>query len=104
MTDIKIGKQRYKVKNTVRSLFIFEKITGRAFAINSLIDNYLYFYSILLASNPDMTMTWDEFIDAIDSDPKVLEDISGMLAKINSVDEVYTKAEDADKEDTSKKG
>lgn len=94
MAKIKIGKKNYTVKSTVRSLFIFEKITGKQFAINSLIDNYIYFYSILLACNPDMTMTWDEFIDYLDNDPNILNNLNKMLTEAKAVDEVYTKADD----------
>lgn len=99
---IKIKNKNYTVKNTVRALFIFEKITGKSFAIDSLLDNYIYIYSILLANNPNMTMTWDEFIDALDSEPNILTNFNAMLEKERKVDEVYTKADDKE-DDTEKK-
>lgn len=101
---IKIGTKNYAVKNTVRSLFIFEKITGKSFSVDTLLDNYIYIYSVLLASNPDMKMTWDEFIDALDRDPNILTKFNKLLADANAVDDVYTKADDKEEEGDGKKG
>ena len=60
---ITINNKEYKLKYTIRALFIFEQITGRAFEIKTTLDNYLFFYSMLLANNPDNPLDWDEFID-----------------------------------------
>jgi len=42
------------------------------FTIESLSDELIFCYCILLASNPDNTMTFDEFMDYIDDDPTLL--------------------------------
>lgn len=99
---IKIKNKNYTVKNTVRALFLFEKITGKHFSVDTLLDNYIYFYSLLLANNPEMTLTWDQFIDALDSDPKIMENLNRMLLEAQGVEEVYTKADDKE-DDTGKK-
>lgn len=102
MAKIKIGKKNYTVKNTVRALFIFERITKKTFSIDSLIDNYIFIYSTLLANNPDMTMTWDEFLDYLDSDPQILIKLNNALNAENKVDEIYTKSDDKE-DDKGKK-
>lgn len=102
MAKIKIGKKNYTVKSTVRALFIFERITKKSFEVNSLLDNYIYIYSILLANNPDMSMTWDEFIDYLDNDPSILTKLNKAIADEQKVDEVYTKTDDKDEADVKK--
>ena len=71
MNTITINNIEYKVKYTIRALFIFEQITGKAFEIKTLLDNYIFFYSMILANNPDNILDWNVFIDALDSDPSI---------------------------------
>ena len=71
MSPITINNTEYKVKYTIRALFIFEQITGKAFEIKTLLDNYIFFYSMILANNPDNILDWNVFIDALDSDPSI---------------------------------
>ena len=71
MNTITINNTEYKVKYTIRALFIFEQITGKAFEIRTLLDNYIFFYSMILANNPDNILDWNVFIDALDSDPSI---------------------------------
>lgn len=94
MTTIKINGEEYKVKYTLRALFIFEQITGKPFQIVTLTDNYLFFLSMILANNPDCKLDWDSFIEAIDNDP----DLAVQLSKVI---ESYQKKEDLfDSEDS----
>lgn len=72
MKTVNINGTDYNIKYTLRALFIFEQITGKSFKLESLLDNYLLFYSMLLACNKDNVLTWDEFIDAIDNDPQLM--------------------------------
>ena len=85
---ISINNKEYKVKNTIRAMFIFEQITKKPFQIETLLDNYVYFYSILLASNPDNLIDWDEFIDALDNDPSIFKQLNEILTKNNKVEEL----------------
>ncbi len=79
MRTIEINGKDYKLKYTIRSLFIFEQITGRSFKIETMLDNYLFFYSMLLACNQDQPLTWDEFIDALDEDVTLLKDMNEVI-------------------------
>ena len=71
MNTITINNTEYQVKYTISALFIFEQITGKAFEIKTLLDNYIFFYSMILANNPDNILDWNVFIDALDSDPSI---------------------------------
>lgn len=99
---ITINNKKYDVKYTIRGLFIFEQITGKAFEIKTLLDNYIFFYSLIVANNPDNPIMWDDFLDAIDND-------KDLFAQLNKVVEDYQKQnnifdDDSEgKEDDSKK-
>lgn len=78
----------YKIKYTIRALFIMEQITGKPFQVTTLLDNYIFFYSMILANNPDNILKWDDFIDALDNDPnlfKQLTEIGNSFTKKDSM-------------------
>lgn len=63
--NIKIGDKEWKLKYSIRALFLYERLTGKSFEMAGLEDQVIFFYCILLAQNPEF-MTFDEFCDAID--------------------------------------
>lgn len=83
---IKIKETEYKVKYSLRAMFVFEAITKKPFDITSLIDNYILLYSIILANNPDNPIDWNDFVDACDEDPSLVEKISQLVEESRKVD------------------
>lgn len=97
---VKINGEDYKVKDTLRSLFIFEEITGRPYKVETVLDSYLFLYSVILASNPEKPIGWDAFIDAVDSDPSVAMAINRILAEAKKIEKLLeegTKTEEGEK-------
>ena len=86
---ITINKVKYKVKYTILALFIFEQITGKAFEIKTLLDNYVFFYSLILANNPDNTILWDDFVDALDNDKKLINQLNKFLQEQEQKNNVF---------------
>ena len=76
-----IKGQDYKLKYTLRALFIYEQITGKAFELKTITDEYLFFYCIFMANNPDSSLTFDELIDAIDEDMSIMLEFQNLLKK-----------------------
>lgn len=73
MKTITIKKRDYILKYTLRAFFIFENLTGKQFEFGRMLDEYLLFYSVLLANNKDtFLMSFDEFVEACDFDPSLL--------------------------------
>jgi hypothetical protein len=69
---IKINDIEYKLKYTLRALFIYEQITNKPFKFEGLYSEYILFYCILLANNTDtFTITFDKFIDICDEYPNL---------------------------------
>lgn len=66
--EVTIKGESYKIKYTLRALFIFEQITGKSFGVESSMEQFLFYYAILLANNPGMTMSFEDFIDACEPD------------------------------------
>lgn len=95
---IKIKDTDYKFKPTLRALFVWEQIMQKSFELKTTLDNYVYFYSLLLANNENF-MTWDEFVDALDADPQILNNINKILNKQSEIDKIF----ESDETDTDGK-
>lgn len=92
MKSIQINGRDYKIKYSIRALFIFENITGKAFRIDTLLDNYIFFYSMILANNKDGDiLQWDEFLDAIDNDPKLFQKMADIVEETEKKNELFEK-------------
>ena len=86
---IKIKNKNYKVKYTLRGLFIFEQITGRPFEVKTMFDNYLFFYFIILANNPDNILDWDDFIDAMDDEKDLLNQLNAIITEQQKSQDIF---------------
>lgn len=100
MEKITIKGKDYNLKYTLRALFIFENITKKSFKIETLLDNYIFFYSLILANNNDKPLEWDEFIDALDDDPTLFSRMTEIISKQQKKNELF---ENDEKEDGEKK-
>lgn len=98
---ITINGKDYKVRYTIRALFIFEQITGKPFEIKTLLDNYVFLYSMILANNDVNPIMWDEFIDALDNDKDLIDTLNKIVTDYQAKDNLF--AEDESKEDKTKK-
>lgn len=79
--NITIRGKEYKVKYTIRAMFIFEKMANKLFKIESLLDWYIFYYSMILANNPDCELLFDDFIDECDSNPALIVKMQEYLNK-----------------------
>lgn len=103
MKEIEINGKNYKLKYTIRSLFIWEQITGKSFKIEKMLDNYLFFYSMILANNPDEILEWDDYINAMDEDPTLLKRMSDIIEEQQKKDNLFTNEEKDKKSKGTKK-
>lgn len=71
MKKLIINGTEYILKNVLRNFFIYEELKGEPFAFGKLIDEYLLFYSTLLANNETFDMPFGEFIGLCDADPSL---------------------------------
>lgn len=71
MKKIKINKVEYILKNVIRNFFVYEEIKGEPFVFGKLVNEYLLFYSTLIANNETFDIPFSEFINMCDADPKL---------------------------------
>lgn len=97
MKQITINGKNYNIKYSLRALFIFEQITNKSFEIKTLLDNYIFFYSMILASNrDDEPLDWDEFIDAMDNNPNLLTELNDIVTKQQKVENMINQSDDSE--------
>lgn len=101
MKTISINGKDYKVKYTIRALFIFEQITGKAFKLETMLDSYIFYYSMILANNKDQILQWEEFLDALDENPKLLQDMEKVMKEEDGKNSLFNNEEESN--DSSEK-
>lgn len=93
MKTVNINGKDYQIKQTIRGLFLWEQISGRSFEIRNTLDNYLYFYCLILANNKDCELDWDAFIDAIDADPNIIVEMTKAIADLSKLEKMFESGE-----------
>lgn len=101
MKQISINGKEYLIKYTIRALFLFEQITGKPFKIETLLDNYVFFYCLILANNKNNIIEWDDFINAIDDNPNLFSEMNEVLEEENKKNNLFN--DNGEAADDSKK-
>ena len=78
---IKIKEVEYTIKYTLRALFIYEQITGKTFSLQTMTDEYIFIYCLLLANVPDIEMRFEDFINECDTNPELVISMQQFIAK-----------------------
>lgn len=74
MKTISLNGKESILKYTLRAFFVFESISGYPFQFGKLLDEYILFYSFLIASNKDsFNMEFDEFVELCENDLTLFE-------------------------------
>lgn len=79
MKTISINGKEFTLKYSLRAFFIFENLSGYPFQFGKMIDEFLLFYSLLLANNESFTMEFDEFIDSCENDLTLFNQFKALL-------------------------
>ena len=81
MNTILINGKEYPIKYGIRSMLIQEQITQKPFALDNMNEQLVFLYSCLLAANNELTMSYEEFLDAIDEDMSIIIRFGQYLAE-----------------------
>lgn len=96
---INIKGETITLKYTSRSLIIYEKITGESFRPNGLTEIIAFFYSVIIGSNKDLALTFDEFLEWLDENPTTLAQYTEWLTDVISQNNyIANKSADAKEE------
>lgn len=64
-----INNNEIELKYSFRALMMFENITDKTIELNTLGDILTFFYCVVCASNRNIEITFDSFIDWLDDNP-----------------------------------
>lgn len=91
MKTISLNGKDFSLKYTLRAFFVFESISGYPFQFGKLLDEYILFYSFLIASNKDsFNMEFDEFIELCENDLTLFEQFKEFI-----LDEIKLRSQSA---------
>lgn len=91
MKKISIKNKELNLKYTLRAFFIFEKMTGYPFQFGKLMDEFILFYSFLIANNESFEMPFDEFISICEDDLLLFNQFKELL-----LDEIKLRSQSAE--------
>lgn len=78
---IKINDTEIELKQTFRAHIIYEQITGNTFRAKNVTDIITFYYSTVMAANPELVITFDEFIGWLDEEPNRLTEFVNWLTE-----------------------
>ena len=78
---IQIKDKEIELKNTFRSMIIYEKVANKTFNPQGITEILLYFYSVIMASDKDCELEFEDFLDMVDNNPQLITDFSNWLNK-----------------------
>lgn len=65
--EVTIKGQTYKIKWSLRAQIFYEALKQQSQDMGQTMDTLMYYFAILMTSNPGIDMTIDQFIDACDA-------------------------------------
>lgn len=99
---ITIRQTEITLKYSMRSLFQYENITGQSFNPKTLQDFCTFFYCVVMSSNRDLDLTFDEFIDFLDEDPSKMNEFAEWLSRVMQKSSFLSGGESQEKEGKAK--
>lgn len=89
--DILFKNKKIELKHTMRSMMMYENITGTSKMPNNMTDILTLYYCIVIASCKDYSITFDDFIDECDEHPEIIDTITKWMTNSNTVTESIKK-------------
>jgi len=65
--EVTINGTAYKIKWSLRAQIFYEALKQQSQDMGQTMDTLMYYFAILMTSNPGIDMTIDQFIDACDA-------------------------------------
>lgn len=65
--EVTINGKTYKIKWSLRAQIFYEALKQQSQDMGQTMDTLMYYFAILMTSNPGIEMTIDQFIDACDA-------------------------------------
>lgn len=85
--QITIKNETIQLKNSMRAIMCYEQITGKPFSPVTMTEMVIYFYSTIIASNLDLELTFDEFVQWVDDNGDMLPEFIQWITNQNKMNE-----------------
>lgn len=100
---LKIKDREVKLKYSMRALILYENIQNKSFQPSSTTDVLVYMFCVILSSDKELNLTFDEFLDIVDDNPKIMVDFSTWLTSEINKEDTLSPQEEVSEEDEKKK-
>lgn len=99
-----IKSKSYKVKRTLRSIFMFEDAVGHKISSDATtMETFLYFFCLLYANNKNLDFDFDMFITYCDEDPEIQKQFLDWIVKSERENDFFQNTENQKKVPKAKK-
>lgn len=88
---IKINEKEFELKYSIRAMIMYENMTEKSFAPESLTDIITFMYCVVVSSAKDYSIKFDEFIDYLDENPKIINDFGDWITENTNSNNNFSK-------------
>lgn len=81
--QITINNKTIELKHTMRSIMVYEQITGKPFSPVTITDILIYFYSTIISSDTSLDIPFDEFMTWVDDNQDEFENFNKWILRQN---------------------
>lgn len=100
---IKINDKEIELKYSFRAIIMWEQIQEKPFQPVTASDVMIYMYCIVCSSDKTVKITFDEFLDYLDENPKVIEDFTRWILENDAFNSQFNKEQKKTTKKTPKK-
>ena len=101
--NVTIHNREINLRYSFRAMMIYEKITGTSFNPKGITEIMIYFYSTILASDKNIALTFEEFMNWVDENPTIFNEYSVWLTSTLTKNSVMNEESDGSGEDSTLK-
>lgn len=89
--EITINEKKITLKKSFRSLIAYESAMGKTFNPTTITESIMYFYCVIISSDSDIELSFDNFMDWLDDNPNSLKEFTQWLIEQNEIENKLTK-------------
>lgn len=89
--NITINEKEITLKKSFRSVIMYEAAMGKSFNPQTISETIMYFFCVVLASDQDAEITFDEFLNWLDDNPTAIKEFTDWLMKQSEIESKLTK-------------
>jgi len=89
--NITINDKEIKLKKTFRSVIAYEQAMKQTFNPITISEVIMYFYCVIIASDTELEITYDDFLTWLDDNPNSLSEFTQWLKMMNEIESTTAK-------------